>query len=66
METKKPGSFRPGKTERDHKSGNWMQNKHNKQARADWRNQSQAKRDANYPNFPALTCNGKRNRQKKA
>lgn len=54
----------PGKTARDHKSGAHARNLSNKQARADWQNDSKA---VNYGgmgshNFPYGTCNGKRNK----
>lgn len=57
MEKKKPGQFRIGKTSRDHKSGAWLRCQKNKQARAEYQNDSKMSfRDI------AHTCNGKRNR----
>lgn len=50
--------FRPGKTERDRRSGAHDRSVSNKQERASWQNDT--KRDMK--SFPWHTCNGKRNR----
>lgn len=51
--------YRPGKTERDHKSGAHQRCFANKQARADWQNDTKA----TLASFPWKTCNGKRNKR---
>lgn len=51
--------YRPGKTERDHKSGAHQRCISNKQERADWQNDTKA----TIQSFPWKTCNGKRNKR---
>jgi len=58
--TKKPGSFRKGKTYRDRERGAAARNESNKAARRAWNNTTTGTRS--HANFPWHTCNGKRNR----
>jgi len=57
---KKSGEYRKGKTRRDRENGAHARNIDNKEARANWQNDSKATNDAK--SFPYGTCNGKRNR----
>ena len=58
---KKPGEFRIGKTARDHANGAEQRRLSNRAQRDLWHNRF--KRGNPRMEFPAFTCNGKKNRR---
>ena len=65
---KEPGEFRMGKTKRDRANNAKSTNNSNKQARADWQQNTKATNAGGSASecFPYGCCNGKRNRALKA